>query len=139
MKQNEKSIAANDAFRNLTNELNNQPNNMNSNPNQPIFQPPPITAARTNRELLESTKLSRLPRLPERRPTAFDNTPKPVVVVSTCAGCGVRLDTDDPIQQTFTGCRKCVGIYGRLDAAFAENAERKRKELLEKMTGGFSR
>lgn len=133
MKQNEKSIAGNDALKKLTDELNN----MNHNPNQPNFQPPTFTDAEniSRREILEKSKLSRLPKLPRRESFTYNDAPKPVVV-AVCAGCGARLDVDDQIQQTFTGCRRCLAIYSRLDAAFDENSKRKKKEMLEKMTGG---
>jgi hypothetical protein len=91
----------------------------------------------TRRDLLESSKLSRLPqRTPFRLPD-FDNTPtKSVAVVAVCAGCGGRLDRDDTLQIKFSGCRKCISVYGRLDAAREENAKRETRELLEKFAGG---
>jgi hypothetical protein len=52
--------------------------------------------------------------------------------VSACAGCGGRFDPDDPIQKTFAACRKCVGIYGRLDTVIEEKAKRKKREILDK-------
>jgi hypothetical protein len=83
----------------------------------------------SRRDLLEQTKLSRL--MPN-----FVNTPtKTLGVIAVCAGCNTRLDLDDQIQQTFTGCRRCVLIYSRLDAAFDENSKRKKKAMLEKMGG----
>jgi hypothetical protein len=96
-----------------------------------------------NRELLEQTKLSRLPSLPQRMPFRlpdFNNTPtKAVVVVAVCAGCGGRLDSDDNFQQSIHGCRKCIGIYARIDAAIEESAKRKKKELLEKFAAEVKR
>jgi hypothetical protein len=90
--------------------------------------------------LLESTKLSRFPKLPTRSPFRlpdFDNAPTKTVaaVAAVCAGCNTRLDTDDTLQLKFSGCRKCVSIYGRLDAAREENAKRETRELLEKFAG----
>jgi len=94
----------------------------------------------TNRDLLEQTKLSRLPeRTPFRLP-GFDNTPtKSVAVVAVCAGCNGRLDTDDNFQQSIHGCRKCIGIYTRIDQAIEESAKRKKKELLEKFAAEVKR
>jgi hypothetical protein len=108
-----------------------------SNRNIPKLQPPTINDAEkiARRELLESTRLSRLPPLPRRESFTHNDAPKPVVV-AICAGCNVRLDLDDQIQQTFTGCRRCISIYSRLDAAFDENSKRKKKEILKKMAGG---
>lgn len=92
----------------------------------------------TNRDLLEQSKLSRLPeRTPFRLPE-LDNAPtKSVVVAAACAGCGARLDSDDALQLKFSGCRKCVSIYGRLEAAAEANEKRARRELLEKFAGGI--
>jgi hypothetical protein len=92
----------------------------------------------SRRELLDATKLSRLP---ERAPLClsdFDNTPTgiPVVVSAVCAGCDSRLDADDNFQQSIHGCRKCIGIYTRIDAAIEDSAQRKKKELFEKFAGG---
>jgi len=84
----------------------------------------------TRRDLLEQSKLSRLP---ERKPFAFDNVPSSkTVIAAVCAGCGGNLDRDDAIQQKFSGCRRCVAIYGRLDAAADEHDKRKRRETLER-------
>lgn len=81
-------------------------------------------------DLLEQSKLSRLP---QREPFAFDNAPSPKpIIVAVCAGCGGKLDRDDAIQQRFSGCRQCIGIYGRLDAAADEHDKRKRRETLER-------
>ncbi len=105
-----------------------------SNTNQNNFQ---FNSTTSRRDLLERTKLSRLSeRTPFRLPD-FDNTPtKPVAVVAVCAGCSGRLDRDDNFQQSIHGCGKCIGIYARIDAAIEESAKRKKKELLEKFTGG---
>ncbi len=110
---------------------------MDNTPNTLKFQPPTFTDAEniSRREILEKSKLSRLPKSPERKSFTYNDAPK-AVVVAVCAGCNARLDLDDQIQQTFTGCRKCIGIYSRLDAAFDENANRKKKQLLAKMIGG---
>ncbi len=100
----------------------------------------------TNQDLLEQSKLSRLPQrapfrlpeLPQRQSFTFDNAPnqKTAVVVAVCAGCSTRLDLEDAIQRKFSGCRKCISIYGRLDAAREENAKCETRELLEKFAGG---
>jgi hypothetical protein len=124
MNKNEKAARQSGSNTELTSELNN----MNYNPNKLKFQPP------SHRETL----LSKLPRLPERRPPSFDNTPSAVAVRAVCAGCGLRLDSDDPMQLTFGSCRKCLGIYSRVGTAVEATARRKIQESLEKM-GGFSR
>ncbi len=91
----------------------------------------------SRRDLLEQSKLSRLP---QRKPFSFDNAPssKPIIA-AVCAGCGGKLDRDDAIQQRFCGCRKCVAIYGRLDAAADEHDKRKRRETLERFAAEVKR
>jgi hypothetical protein len=93
-------------------------------------------STQSRRDLLESTKLSRLP---ERKPFTLDDVPFPqkaTVVVAVCAGCGGRLETDNTFQNSIRGCGKCIGIYTRIDAAIEEASKRKIKETLEKMIGG---
>jgi hypothetical protein len=105
----------------------------NFNTNQDNLQ---FNSTQSRRELLESTKLSRLP---ERKPFTLSDVPFPqkaTVVVAVCAGCGGRLETDNTFQNSIRSCGKCIGIYTRIDAAIEESANRKKKELLEKMLGG---
>ncbi len=91
----------------------------------------------SRRELLEQSRLSRLPSLETNRAPKFTNEPAPKIgIVGVCAGCNARLDTGDAIQQKFCGCRKCVGIAGRILAAADEMAERERRAILQKMAGG---
>ncbi len=91
----------------------------------------------SRRELLEQSKLSRLPQRQPFRSPDDDNAPtNAVVVVAVCAACGSRLDPDDNLQMRFSGCFKCVLIYSKLDAAFDESSNRRKKELLEKFAGG---
>jgi hypothetical protein len=104
-----------------------------SNTNQNKFQ---FNSAQSRRDLLEQTKLSQLP---ERKPFNLENVPFPTktpIVVAVCAGCGGRLDTDDAIQNSIHGCRKCIGIYTRIDTAIEESSKRKTRETLEKMISG---
>ncbi len=104
----------------------------NNTKNQIDFQLPNFNEPQntSRRDLLEQSKLSRLP---QRKPFSFDDVPSQKTgVFAVCAGCGGNLDRDDATQQRFNGCRKCVGIYGRLDAAADEYDKRKRKEMLER-------
>lgn len=91
----------------------------------------------TNRDLLEQSRLSRLPqRTPFRLPT-FENAPSSKTTISAvCAGCDGKLDLTDLIQQRFNSCRKCVSIYGRVGAAVEETEKRMRQAILEKFIGG---
>ena len=108
---------------------------INLKPKQNKFQ---FNSTPTRQSLLESTKLSRLP---ERKPFVLPELPlnKPVAVVAVCAGCGGRLDRDDNFQQSIHGCRKCIGIYAKIEAAIEDSAKRKKKELLEKFAAEVKR
>jgi len=91
----------------------------------------------TRSDLLESTKLSRLP---QRTPFSFDNVPNTTTATSVvCAGCGGKLDRDDNFQQSIHGCRKCIGIYARIDQAIEESAKRKKREMLERFATEVNR
>jgi hypothetical protein len=101
------------------------------------------TPARNNfqfnsrRELLDAARLSRLPESAPIRLSDFDNAPtKSVAVAAVCVGCGGKLERDGDFEQSIHGCRKCIGVYTRIDAAIEESARRKKKELLEKFAGG---
>ncbi len=120
MKSEEAVISPKDYDSNadLKNKLTMENSTLNPNPNQ----------FNSRRELLEQSKLSRLP---ERRAfTLPDFSVKSPAAV--CVGCGAATDYDDAIQKAFSGCRKCVGIYGRLDAAHAAHADRDKRKKLER-------
>jgi hypothetical protein len=128
MNKNEKPVATNNGLKNT--RPNGLTNYMDTTTNQEKLQ---FNSERPRANLLEQSKLSRLPQRPPFRLPDFDNAPmKTVAAVAVCAGCNTRLDTDDTLQLKFSGCRKCVSIYGRLDAAREENAKRETRELLEK-------
>jgi hypothetical protein len=112
--------------------LENITNMKNNTPNQNKFQ---FNSAQSRADLLEQSKLSRLP---QRTPFKLPDLPlnKTTTIVAVCAGCNTRLDTEDALQIKFSGCRKCISVYGRLDAAREENAKRETRELLEKFAGG---
>ncbi len=119
--KSEKGISAKDALNNLENDLTM--NNDTSNQNKFQFN--------SRRELLEQSKLSRLPerksfKLPD---FSFQETPSAVAV---CVNCGGRLDVDDTIQQSVKVCRKCLTQYAVIDSAIDDAAKRKRREMLER-------
>ncbi len=126
-----KDDALNNSERGSTNQLTM--NRITQTQTQNKFQ---LNSTPSRSELLEQSRLSRLPSLPKRAAfnlPDFDNTPtKSVAAVAVCAGCNTRLDLEDTIQKKFSGCRKCISIYGRLDAAREENAKRETRELLER-------
>jgi hypothetical protein len=126
--KNEKAEALeSDGLINIRTE--NQLTMYNNKPNQQKFQPVSTSA---RRDLLESTKLSTRPKfeLPEFELSSVTAT------AAVCAGCGGRLDGDDTLQLKFSGCRKCISVYGRLGAAREKNAKRETRELLERFVGG---
>lgn len=87
----------------------------------------------SRRQLLESTRLSRLPKL-ERRPLVPDFAPMPAAPV--CVNCKVRLDEYNRPLNHVNACRKCLSSYTVLDTEINEADKRKRRETLEKMIGG---
>jgi hypothetical protein len=88
----------------------------------------------SRRELLERTKLSRLPELPNNRRFEIPDF-APIQAAAVCAGCGGRLDPDDTVQQSVKVCRKCLTQYAVIDAAINQASERKRQAMLEKFIG----
>ncbi len=76
------------------------------------------------RDLLESTKLSRLR---ERKSVNLPDIPFQKAAVVVCAGCGGRLDRDDNLQHSSSGGRKFIGTYARIAAAIEERGNRKKK------------
>jgi hypothetical protein len=100
----------------------------NYNPNKQLFQPADAPTPRRN--LLEQSKLSRLPKLAERPTFQLPNIAP--TKAAACIGCGGRLDGDDNFQQSVKVCRKCLAHYAKVDAAIDEASKPKRRELLEK-------
>ncbi len=106
----------------LTKSIQRRTDMNNNNPNPNNFQP------NSRRELLEQTKLSRLPKLPPRPPFGIPAK----TAAPSCVGCNGRLDHDDNFQQSTSVCRKCLSHYARIDAALEEKEKRERKKILEK-------
>lgn len=73
-----------------------------------------------------------LPKLPQRRPFNLERSAFPKPFAGHCVGCGAKLDGEEAIQQRFSGCRKCIAIYGRLDAAADAYDKSNRRETLER-------
>jgi hypothetical protein len=95
-----------------------------------------FNSAQQERNLLDQSKLSRLPKLSDRPKFEIpDITPTRASVV-VCVGCGGRIDCDNDFQQSVKACRKCLAHYAKIDAAIDDASKRKRREILEKMTGG---
>jgi hypothetical protein len=102
--------------------------------NTPEFQ---LNSPASRQSLLESTKLSRLPKLPPRsnfKLPDFELSSRPAVVV--CVGCAGRLESDNDFQQQTKVCRKCLVHYAKIDEAIDEASKRKRREILERFVGG---
>ncbi len=90
----------------------------------------------SRRELLDATKLSRLP---ERKPFTMPDSPVSNAAASGCLACGGRLDADDTIQQSVKVCRKCLTQYAVIDGAIDAASKRKRREMLEKFAAEVQR
>ena len=107
-------------------------NNDTSKPNEFQFNSP-----QTRQSLLESTKLSRLPKLPTRSKFElpdFELSSGAAAIV--CVGCAGRLESDNDFQQSVKVCRKCLVHYAKIDEAIDEASKRKRREILERLVGG---
>lgn len=87
----------------------------------------------SRRELLERTKLSRLPSLPKRS-LVPDFAPSQAAPV--CVNCKTRLDEYNRPLNHVNACSKCLSSYTVLDAEIDAADKRKRRETLEKMIGG---
>jgi hypothetical protein len=89
-------------------------------------------------DLLESAKISHLPKLPTRPKFELPEfeLSSDTATAAVCAGCGGRLDTDDNFQQSIKVCRKCLAHYAKIDAAIDEASKRKRQAMLVKFAGG---
>lgn len=87
-------------------------------------------SALSRRNLLDQTRLSRFP---VRDSFDFSQVPFPAKSAALeCVGCGGRVDRDDTFQQSVRACRRCLGIYTKLDQAFLEKEKRERREKLQK-------
>lgn len=86
------------------------------------------TQLNSRRDLLESTRLSSLP----KRNRSLGNAPtSQQTVITTCGGGGGRIDSLDHIQEFIGACRKCICVYAKVEALFEQNEKRRRCELLE--------
>jgi hypothetical protein len=108
-------------------------NNYKPNPNE--FQ---LNSAQARESLLESTKLSRLPKLPTRPKFELPDfeLSSDTATAAVCVGCGGRLESDNDFQQQIKVCRRCLAHYAKIDEAIDEASKRKRRELLQKFAGG---
>ena len=82
-------------------------------------------APKSRRDLLESTKLSKLKKLPPRTSFSLDKIPVPAV----CLNCGGALEADNAFQQATKVCRDCIANYVKVDAIFNEHAEQKTRAV----------
>ena len=147
--KNEKTVALEsngsntDLAHGSTNKINSNGESisMNNNTrNQNKFQIPNFDESpnTSRRDLLESTKLSRLPKLPTRPKFELPEFELSSVTATAavCVGCGGRLDGDDNFQQSIKVCRKCLAHYAKIDSAIDEASKRKRRKILERFAGG---
>ncbi len=101
--------------------------------NTPEFQ---LNSPASRQSLLESTKLSRLPKLPTRSSFKLPDFELSSSAAAVCVGCGGRLESDNDFQQSVKVCRKCLVHYAKIDEAIDEASKRKRREILERIVGG---
>ncbi len=123
--KSEKGISAKDALNNLERGLTMNKHTTKQN----NFQ------FNSRRELLDATKLSRLP---ERKPFTMPEL-SDTKAAAGCVNCGGRLDADDAIQQSVKVCRRCLTQYATIDQAIDEASKRKRREMLERFAPEVSR
>jgi hypothetical protein len=101
---------------------------------QPLA-PQQSTPGQSRRELLESSKLSRLPEIKNRKPFQLpDIAPtKPAIV---CVNCKVKLDEYSQPLKYARVCRKCISAFTVIETELDSAEKRKRREQLEKLVGG---
>jgi hypothetical protein len=87
----------------------------------------------SRRELLEKTKLSRLPSLPKR---SLIPDFAPAQAAPVCVNCKVRLDEYNQPLSHVKACRKCLSSHAVIESEIDEADKRKRREMLDKMIGG---
>jgi hypothetical protein len=76
-------------------------------------------------DLLASTRLSTRPDFRLSKASA-----------DVCIGCDGRLETDNDFQISIKICRDCLSHYVKIDRALEEQEKHRRREMLEKLTGG---
>jgi hypothetical protein len=106
-------------------------------------------------ELLEKSRLSRLPSLkkyepPKFEPPKFDGVPFPVrnpqpleqekkSKTGECVNCDIKLPASDDFAQLVGVCRKCLGMHATVDSHLNDVAdERSRQAKLQKLAGGVN-
>ena len=90
----------------------------------------------SRRELLESTKLSRLPSLPKRN-SFYNNPPveRPHDTADKCVKCDVLLNEDN--QKTSANvCAKCLSDFALVEIEINRTAESKARGVWLKKFGG---
>lgn len=117
-----------------------------NNPNTPNFQPQRFSDTELERmrrrEMLESTRLSRLPSLPKRRSFVMPKFEPPQVKVEdvpkVCANCNIRL-TEDNQKTKANVCTTCVLVYTKIACEIDRTADEKVKAAKLAKFGGCSR
>ncbi len=119
----------------LNNGLTNQLTMSNNTRKPSEFQ---FNSAQSRANLLEQSKLSRLPKLPTRSKFELPDfeLSSGAATAAVCVGCAGRLESDNDFQQSVKVCRKCLVLYAKIDEAIDEASKRKRREMLERFAGG---
>jgi hypothetical protein len=87
------------------------------------------------RDLLEATKLSRLP---ERKPFSLDGISSHKQRLA-CVNCKTGLANETEFLQSIRACRKCLGVYVLVLQAIEAAEQRKRRETLERFVSTTGR
>jgi hypothetical protein len=89
----------------------------------------------SKRNLLESTRLSRLPELPKRSKFQLPKFELPTKA-AVCVNCKAKLDEYNQPLKSANVCRKCISVFTIVEAELDDADKRKRREMLERFVGG---
>lgn len=89
----------------------------------------------TRREMLESSKLSRIPSLPKSKSFNASSSAavKPAIA---CVNCKVKLDDHNHQLKYAKVCRKCILTFTVIETELDSAEKQKRREQLERFIGG---
>jgi len=93
---------------------------------QTIEEAAQAVPSQNRRDLLEQTRLSRLPKLPTRSKFEIPN------FAAVCVNCKTKLDEYNQALKYARVCRKCISIFAAVEIELDTADKRNRRELLEK-------
>jgi len=98
---------------------------------QTIEEAAQAVPSQNDRGRLDSSRLSRLPKLPQRKPFNLPDI-APSKAKSVCVNCKVRLDEYNQPLKNVNACRKCVSTFTVIETELDSADKRKRQELLKR-------